>query len=516
MMHILIYGAPGSGKSTVGKELAKALSLPFFDLDHVIEKTAGRGIPQIMAERGEAYFRELESNELKKASAGGTSVIALGGGALLREANRELAESTGDVVFLETDLIDLLQRLKTEQGQRPLLEGDVEGKLATLLERRKEHYQSFRMRVTNNGSPKETAWQIQKLLGRFRVSGMSHGYDVIIQGSGLSRLGELLVERGLKGKVAIVADSNVMPVYGRRVTGSLRTAGYEVQLITIPAGERFKTLDSVSFLWRNFLAAGLDRKSTIIALGGGVTGDLAGFAAATYMRGIAWVGIPTSLLAMVDSSLGGKTGCDLEEGKNLIGAFHPPRLVLSDPETLDTLPDEELRSGLGEVAKHGIISDPALFELCSQGYSKVKESLTEVVLRAIAVKIKVIEADPYERGVRAALNLGHTIGHAVETASNYQLRHGEAIALGLVAEARLAERLGIANSGLSETIAVTLIELGLPVKIPHGIPIDDIIHIMRYDKKADSGKIRFALPVKIGEVRTGVEVENLALAFEEV
>jgi len=247
-----------------------------------------------------------------------------------------------------------------------------------------------------------------------------------------------------------------------------------------------------------------------------VTGDLAGFAAATFMRGIAWVGVPTTLLAMVDSSLGGKTGCDLPEGKNLIGAFHSPRLVLSDPNTLSTLPEDELRSGLGEVVKHGIIADPTLFDLCSQGFESVKVNLPEIVRRAMAVKIKLIEADPFEGGVRAKLNFGHTVGHALETVSGYRLRHGEAVAIGMVAEARLAERLGIAGQGLSATIAVTLMELGLPIKAPPDLSQEDIIHTMRYDKKMNSGIIRFALPVKVGEVRAGVEVENLDLAFEEV
>jgi 3-dehydroquinate synthase len=297
---------------------------------------------------------------------------------------------------------------------------------------------------------------------------------------------------------------------------SLRGAGFTVQSVTIPAGEQNKTLGTVSFLWNGFLRSGLDRKSTIVALGGGVTGDLAGFSAAAFMRGIPWVGVPTSLLAMVDSSLGGKTGCDLPEGKNLIGAFHFPRLVLSDPNTLSTLPEDELRSGLGEVVKHGIIADPVLFDMCAQGYTTVKANLPEIVRRAMAVKIKVIEADPFERGLRASLNLGHTIGHALETASGYRLRHGEAVAIGLVEEARLAERLGIAGPGLSETVAVTLMELGLPVKIPANLPLDDIKNSMRYDKKMNSGVIRFTLPVKVGEVRVGVEVEDLDLAFEEV
>ena len=516
MKHIYLYGAPGVGKSTVGRLLAASLNLPFFDLDKEIEKTAGQTIPQIMAKQGEPAFRDLESAELRKVSLGHVSVTALGGGALLREANRECAESTGEVVFLEANLPILLGRLMTEPGQRPLLEGEMEGKLTALLERRKEHYESFKLRVTNNGHrPDKIAWEIQQNMGRFYVRGMGAGYDVIVQSDGLDRLGEILTERGLNGNCVVVADSNVLPLYGERVLESLRRAGFGVQSLTIPAGEKFKTLDTVSWLWNGFLKTGLDRKSMIIALGGGVTGDLAGFAAATFLRGIPWVGVPTSLLAMVDSSLGGKTGCDLPEGKNLIGAFHSPKLVLSDPGSLSTLPEDEFRSGLGEVVKNGIIADPALFDMCTQGYSAVKANLTEIVRRAMAVKIRVIEVDPFERGLRASLNLGHTIGHAVETVSEYRIKHGEAVAIGMVAEARLAERLGIAAPGLSETIAVTLMELGLPVKVPPELPRDKIIHTMRYDKKMNSGVIRFALPVRIGEVRVGVGVEDLSLAIEE-
>ncbi len=517
MKHIYLYGAPGSGKSTVGKLLANNLNLPFFDLDKEIEKIAGKSISRLMTEQGELVFRDLESTGLRKVSLGHTSVVALGGGALLREPNRNCAEASGEVVFLEADLPILLGRLKKESGKRPLLEGDMEEKLAALLERRKEHYASFKLRITNNGHrPDKIAWEIQQELGRFHVRGMGAGYDVVVQQDGLDRLGEMLVERGINGNLTVVADSNVLPLYGERASESLRRTGFSVQSLTLPAGEQFKTLESVSSLWRGFLQAGLDRKSTILALGGGVTGDLAGFAAATYMRGIAWVGVPTSLLAMVDSSLGGKTGCDLAEGKNLIGAFHSPRLVISDPNSLATLPEDEIRSGLGEVVKAGIIADPALFEICSRGYETAKANLPEIVRRAMAVKIKIIEADPFERGLRASLNLGHTIGHAVETASGYRLRHGEAIAIGMVAEARLAERSGIASPGLTETIAVTLSGLGLPVKVPPDLSLENIMQSMRYDKKMNAGIIRFALPVKIGEVRAGVVVENLGAAFEEV
>ncbi len=192
---------------------------------------------------------------------------------------------------------------------------------------------------------------------------------------------------------------------------------------------------------------------------------MAGFAAATYMRGIHWVGVPTTLLSMVDASLGGKTGFDLPQGKNLIGSFYPPKLVLADPQVLKTLPEAELISGLAEVVKHGIISDPELFDLCSRGLDWVKANLEEIVKRAMAVKIKIIEEDPYEKGFRAALNLGHTVGHAVELVSKFELRHGEAVSIGMVAEAKYAERKGLAKTGLAHVIADVLSDLGLPTSI---------------------------------------------------
>jgi 3-dehydroquinate synthase len=469
-----------------------------------------------MSEQGEPIFRDLETAALEEAVSGAASVIALGGGTLLRDSNRACAESAGEVVLLEADLPTLLERLKSESGQRPLLAGDMEEKLRSLLARRKAHYESFDLRVANVSNSSETvSWEIQQKLGAFRVRGMGAGYDVVVRAGGLDRLGEMLGERSLGGPVALVSDSNVAPLYGERVLKSVRKAGYETCLLTIPAGEQNKTLETVVSLWRGFLEAGLDRKSTVVALGGGVTGDLAGFAASTFMRGIAWVGIPTSLLAIADSSLGGKTGFDLPEGKNLVGAFHSPRLVLADPDVLPTLPEVEFRSGMAEVVKHGIISDPALFALCAAGYKAVKNNLTNLVQHAMAVKIQVIEVDPFERGVRAALNFGHTVGHALELVSGFRLRHGEAVAIGMVAEARLAERLGLAGDGLSDQIVETLRGLNLPVEIPPDLPREDILKAMRVDKKKALGIVRFALPIAIGEVRTGVEVEDLNLVFAE-
>ena len=514
MNHFFIYGPPGSGKSTIGSLLAHNLDLPFVDLDTMIEQAAGKTIPEIMAGQGEPAFRDLEAAALERAVSGVPSVIALGGGALLRDGNRTLAESSGRVILLEADLPTLLSRLAADANPRPLLAGNMDERLRSLLDRRREHYDSFLLRVSNNlNQPENIVWNLQQKLGQFHVRGMGQGYDVLVRPGGLEALNGLLKERGLNGPVALVSDSNVSALYGQQALSRLPEAGYQAQLITISAGEQSKTLETISALWQGFLETGLDRKSTVVALGGGVTGDLSGFAASTFMRGIAWVGIPTSLLAMADSSIGGKTGFDLPQGKNLIGSFHSPRLVLADPQVLSTLPVEELRSGLAEVVKNGIIADPALFELCAAGEEAVKANLPELVSRAMAVKIKIIEADPFERGVRASLNLGHTVGHAVETVSGYRLRHGEAIAVGTVVEARLAERLGLAQVGLSETIAVALMGLGLPVQIPADLPQAEILQAMRQDKKKASGVVRFALPIAIGKVEVGVAVDDLSLIF---
>ncbi len=515
MKHVFLYGPPGSGKSTVGKVLAHNLALPFLDLDAEIEREAGRSIPQIMNEDGEPAFRDRESAALERVVGGPPAVIALGGGALLREQNRACAEANGDVVFLQADLETLLTRLRTDANQRPLLAGDLETKLRGLLERRAEHYASFPVRVENNAGhcPEEVAAQIQFLLGRFHVSGMGTGYEVVVRPHARRNLAAWLRALNLNGPVGLVSDSNVAPLYAESLLLDLRQAGYEAALLTIPAGEEHKTLETVSMLWRGFLEAGLDRRSTVIAIGGGVVGDLAGFAAATFMRGVAWVCLPTSLLAMADAALGGKTGFDLPQGKNLVGAFHPPRLVLADATTLATLPEVELRGGLAEVVKHGVIAEPRLFELCEAGYEAVRANLPEVVRRAMLVKIRVIEADPFEQGERAALNLGHTVGHALEVVSGYRLRHGEAVAIGMVVEARLAERLGLAHTGLAARLASALQGLGLPTEIPPGVSPQAIVEAIQYDKKKAAGVVRFALPLAIGRVQVGVAVEDLGLLF---
>jgi 3-dehydroquinate synthase len=507
--NIFIYGPPGSGKTTLAHSLAEQLSMPWIDLDEQIVQGAGMAIPQIFSAEGEAGFRLRETAALRSAAQKSRQVVSLGGGALLDPENRRLAEAAGSVLCLYAPLETLSARIAEDGDTRPLL---ANAGLADLLERRSAHYASFpRQLDLTHLDMEQAAWQAQVSLGAFQVHGMGAGYDVRAEMGCLVDIGEHLRIRGFNSPLALVSDEHVAGFYAEGVLTSLERAGYPARLVVIPAGEAVKTIQTVNQLWEGFLDAGLERGSTVLALGGGVVGDLAGFAAATFLRGVRWVAIPTTLLAMVDASLGGKTGADLPRGKNLIGAFHPPVLVLADPAVLGSLPEAELLSGLAEVVKHGVIGDPGLFELCSRGLGVVSENLAEIVRRAMAVKIKVIQDDPYERGQRAALNLGHTLGHAVELASDFRLRHGEAVAIGMVAAARLSERLGLAQPGLAQQIESVLLGLGLPSEIPGDLTRSQIIDAMRVDKKRAGGKARLALPVRIGEVKVGIMIEDAEL-----
>ncbi len=506
-MHIFIYGPPGSGKTTLAESIADALDLYHYDLDRFIESQLHKTIPQIFAEEGEARFREIELAHLGSLTDSPPCVIALGGGALLNPKARAFVEGC-PVLCLDADFDTLLERVRAESGQRPLLEGDPEERLRKLLNDRKDHYQSFPLRLNTTGfSIKELTWRAQQLIGAFYVHGMGHSYHVRIETGGLDRLGAYLRAHALQGPVAVVTDRNVGAIYLDRATAPLEQAGFAVHTYCMEPGENHKTIQTVMDVWDFFIRAGIDRGSTVVALGGGVVGDLTGFAASAFLRGVSWVNVPTTLLAMVDSGLGGKTGVDLPQAKNLVGAFYPPRLVLADPQMLNTLPERELRGGLAEVIKHGVIGDVDLFELCSGGWQATNDHLDEIVRKGMAVKLKVIEQDPYEKDLRQTLNLGHTIGHGVELASNFRLSHGESVAIGMVAEARLAERIGMARQGLAQRIEHVLAGVGLPVEIPPDLSRERIVDAMRLDKKRAAGKVRFALPVDIGEVRTGVVIE---------
>jgi len=511
---IFIYGPSGTGKSTAGRILAENLNLPFVDLDDQIEAKSKMSITEIFRTEEESGFRERESQALRSVLDSGQLVIALGGGALISTVNRDLAVENGQVVVLKAPIDVLLTRLGQDQTHRPLLSGDAGTRLQNLLIERGPHYDSFLNQVeTGDKSPEDVAWQLEVQLGMFHLRAMASrknpGYDVRVIPGGLDDLGEMLLARGLNGPVVIVTDKNVGKYYLKRVLKSIQRSGYEPHNITILPGEENKTLDTVSQIWDGFLAAKIERGSTIVGLGGGVVGDLAGFAAATYLRGVPWVAVPTSLLAMVDSGMGGKTGADLPKGKNLIGAFHPPRLVLVDPDVLKSLPRIEFNNGMAEVFKHGVIADPELMRICADNPTQSDSvGLFKLVRQGIAVKAKIIEDDPYEAGFRAALNYGHTVGHGVELVSNFRIRHGEAVSIGMVVESKLAEIIGLASGGLSKEIAKSLESIGLPVSIPPELDKAEIIAAMKRDKKVAGGRVKFALPAAIGDMRVGIQVEH--------
>ena len=307
-------------------------------------------------------------------------------------------------------------------------------------------------------------------------------------------------------RVAVVSNPVVAPLYSAQVEESLRASGLQPYPCTIPDGEGHKTLDTVASLYDQFLEGKLDRSSTVLSLGGGVTGDEAGFAAATFMRGIRSIQVPTTLLAMVDASVGGKTGVDLPQGKNLVGAFKQPALVIIDPEVLATLPADEVRSGMAEVIKHGVIGAPDLFEELEGGTRDSGFGIQgPQIARALRVKIEVVEQDPFEQGRRAVLNLGHTVGHGLERLSGFELRHGEAVSIGMVAAARIAVQLGWAAPPLADRIEAILAGWGLPVRCP-SFDADAIWDAMAHDKKRRGRVLRWVLPRAIGRVEISESV----------
>ncbi len=330
-------------------------------------------------------------------------------------------------------------------------------------------------------------------------------YEIVVAAGALDQLAERLATLNLRGALWLISDTSVYPFYGPQIETRLRAAGYMVQSYTIPAGESSKDLAMAGQLYDWLIGGGVERRDTVLALGGGVVGDLAGFVAATVLRGIGLVQLPTTLLAMVDSAIGGKTGVNHSLGKNLIGAFYQPRMVLSDPMTLTTLPERELRAGWAEVIKHGVIRDAGLFEELEiwNGQQAIRnadmDQIAGTIWRAAKVKVDVVNADERESGERMLLNYGHTLGHAIESAAGYgTLLHGEAVAIGMDLEAQVAARLGMLAPELVERQRTLLHAYGLPTDVPDGISTGQLLTLTLRDKKVSAGKIRWALPSAIG------------------
>lgn len=329
-------------------------------------------------------------------------------------------------------------------------------------------------------------------------------YDILIGRALLADLPALAQAACPAGRYVVITDSHVAKLYGEKVVARCRGAGLHVELLEFPAGEWNKTRETWAGLSDRMLAAQLGRDAAVIALGGGVVGDVAGFVAATYLRGIPCIQVPTTLLAMIDSSIGGKTGVDVPAGKNLLGAFHQPRLVVADLDVLDSLPAPQLAAGMAEAVKHGVIADRRYFDALEQEHRAVTarepEALERVVRRSVEIKAEVVAADEREAGRRAILNFGHTVAHAIEATTKFATLHGEAVAIGMTCEAHLAEALKIAEPGTADRVRRLLERYALPLELPESATVDDLVAAMLLDKKTREGTVRFALPQAIGRM----------------
>jgi 3-dehydroquinate synthase len=503
----------GTGKTSVGCRVAQGQGRPFVNMDVEIEARTGKSIPRIFAEDGEPTFRRIESALCHELGTRAGLVIATGGGTLVDPANRAAMLQNGTIVCLTCDLDELLVRVNRENSDRPLLDVvDPRAEIERVLALRRQAYAAIPWQVDTTRLPVAVVAERVLQFAEFvtlRVRHPGGEYAIHIGDGLLAHLGSALTAAGIPagGRVAVVSNPVVAALYGAQVEESLHLAGFRLVVCSVPDGEQHKTVASVASLYDQFLAGGLDRTSLVLSLGGGVTGDIAGFAAATFMRGVRFAQVPTTILSMADASVGGKTGFDLPQGKNLAGAFKQPELVAIDPTVLATLPGEEVRSGMAEVIKHGVIGDPDLFAELECPPSELQSPISAPQLaRTLGVKIAVVEQDPFEQGRRAVLNLGHTVGHGLERLSGFSLRHGEAVSIGMVAAARIAAALGRADADLAARIESALDAWGLPVRCPPH-EVGAIWEAMTHDKKRRGRALRWILPHAIGQVEI---VEDVA------
>lgn len=536
MDSIILIGFMGTGKSTVGRLLAARLNLPFADTDEEAERAAGRTIPEIFAAEGETGFRRLETEAVRRLAASGAAVIATGGGAVLSPENMAILKKAGRLVWLEASPEEILARVK-DKGGRPLLEtADPLVRISELLSQRRPLYRAAADLVVATGglTPEQVVEEILEQTGRrglmteireVRVELGSRGYPIYIGPGMLDRAGEILAGFKPSG-IHLITDRKVDALYGDRIRAALRQAGLiaagEEAATVIPEGEESKSLATASAVYDDLIRRGLDRRAMIVALGGGVVGDLGGFIAATFLRGVDFFQIPTTLLAQVDSSVGGKVAVNHPLGKNLIGAFHQPRAVLADTGTLASLPPRELASGLTEGIKHGMIRDSAYLGWIESNGGAIRkcepEALGKLVEGSCLVKASVVASDEREAGTRAILNFGHTVGHAIEKTAGYGAwAHGEAVAAGMMAAVLISRRLGLCRPGLEDRLKAILEEHSLPASL-QGFSRAGLMKAMSRDKKRVDGVQRWVLIEEPGRVRVTDRVDPQAVeaALEEL
>ncbi|MDY7545745.1 bifunctional shikimate kinase/3-dehydroquinate synthase AroKB [Glaciimonas sp. CA11.2] len=558
--NIILVGLMGSGKTTVGRALARKLNKLFIDSDHEIEARTGASIPLIFEIEGEPSFRQREAEVIRDLTARQNIVLATGGGAILNPDNRALLKSCGTVIYLRASVHHILQRTGRDKN-RPLLQtADPRRRLEELSRQRDPLYREIADIIIDTGRP-NVQFLVHSILSQLdmtrvnvdehvglmnnnatdltatnAVSSSDHlstnfsmnqqntlnaspyaatstlsvslqvelgerSYPIEI-GQRLLLDGELIA-RLVKGKqVAIVTNTVVAPLYLDVLRSSLLSAGKSVVEIILPDGEEEKNWTNLMVIFDRLLSEKCDRKTTLVALGGGVIGDLTGYAASAYMRGVPFVQIPTTLLAQVDSSVGGKTGINHPLGKNMIGAFYQPQAVLADITTLQTLPKRELSAGLAEVIKYGAVIDAAFFDWLEANIGKLmardSAALAYAIQRSCEIKADVVRQDEREGGLRAILNFGHTFGHAIESGLGYGVwLHGEAVGCGMIMAAELSHRLGYIDAVARDRVSALVRAAGLPTAAPN-LGAGRWLELMQVDKKNEDGQIKFILMNQLG------------------
>ena len=531
----VIVGMMGAGKTRIGKEGARMMGVPFADADLEIEREVGMDIPTFFKRYGESEFRKVEAEVIVEMLSDFSGVFALGGGAPMtqrvQQALSDYRARGGCVVYLDADPSEAMERAH-RGGGRPMLDGDANERWKTLYEQRDPVFRDVaNVHVRTRGeTPRMAARKVMDMILERSVAVTGAGiepYDVRIGEGAMCHLDEVLGSEPVR--VALIHTQPVQR-HSDRARALLRQSGYEVCDIVIPDAESGKTADVANGVWRRLGDEGFTRSDAIVGLGGGAATDVAGFIAATWMRGIRYVNCPTSLLAMVDASTGGKTGINTEEGKNLVGSFYTPAGVLADLRTLSTLPNDIFIEGLGEVAKSGFIEDTTILDMLEAHASElrrfdgasflesdVRKVVAELIERTVTVKMHHVSADLKERGKREFLNYGHTLGHAIEKLEQFRWRHGNAVAVGMVFAAELSNILGHIDVQLVEYHRSLLQSLGLPVSW-NGGSFEDVLALMHKDKKARGNTLRFVVLESPGHVihLEGPPLEAVREAFERI
>ena len=527
---LVLVGLMGAGKTSIGRRLAARLGIPFRDADAEIELAAGCTIAELFDRYGERDFRGGERRVIRRLLAAEPLVLATGGGAFMDPETRAAIRADAVSVWLRVSLPTLVRRVSS-RNNRPLLQGgNAADILDGLMRARHPTYAEADLVVDCDDEPPDiTTSRVLEALQAFRAPRRLHvglastPYDVIVGDNLIARAGALLAPVLPQKRAIVVTDATVAALHLPALLEGLAETGVQTQHITVRPGEASKSLESYTRVVNQLLDHAVERRTTVIALGGGVVGDLAGFAAATTLRGLPFVQVPTTLLSQVDSSVGGKTGINTVHGKNLLGAFHQPRMVLADTGALGTLPLRELRAGYAEVAKAGLIGDAPLFDWCEQNAGALiagdRDARAEAVLRACAFKAAIVGDDEREEKPndgRALLNLGHTFAHAFESEVGYGggLLHGEAVAVGLGLAFRLSARLGHCAPDVAQRVAAHLEAVGLPSEpgmLNRRFSAARLLAAMRRDKKMRDGRLHFVLARGIGQAFTSADVPEQAV-----